>query len=255
MFRMGNFLNFRRGVITNLLMAGALACAVAPGSVFATATYDAGAFIQFIDINPDEGLSVELLIDDSTVTEFTEGDANVIEASSTPALGIEDFDSQIVRVTGDASSPATGTSTSSASASNIGSLTVINPTDEILDVVIDFFWGWDAAVTLDDPLLETAGASIVSLLMETVFGESILNETFDLVAAGSEAAGDMGSFTLSVAPGGLDGIQTFLDVEGIAIAAADDGPTPGVPGPATLALMCIGLISLASRKRSMARTD
>ena len=157
------FFNFRQGVITKQLAAAALVCAVAPGSVFATAAYDAGAFVQFTSITPDPGLIVELLIDDSSVTPFVDGVASVDEASSTPEIGATDFDSQIVRVTGEASSPATGASTSDASASNFSSITAINPTDANLELVVDFFYGWDASVLIDDPLLETAGASVAIL--------------------------------------------------------------------------------------------
>ena len=47
-----------------------------------------------------------------------------------------------------------------------------------IDVMIEFIYGWDASVVIDDALLETAGAS-VSILMQTVLGESILDEVFD----------------------------------------------------------------------------
>ncbi len=247
------FFNFRQGVITKQLAAAALVCAVAPGSVFATAAYDAGAFVQFTSITPDPGLIVELLIDDSSVTQFVDGVASVDEASSTPEIEATDFDSQIVRVTGEASSPATGASTSDASASNFSSITAINPTDANLELVVDFFYGWDASVLIDDPLLETAGAS-VAILMETVLGENILDVAFDLVAAGEGMDGSSGSFTLLLTGGSVDGIFTDLMVEGIAIASADDTPPPGVPVPATVALLCIGLLGLASRRRSSAVT-
>ena len=249
MCRISNLLNFRQGVITKSLVAGVFACAVAPGSVFATATYDAGAFVEFTSIDADDGLVVELEIDDSTVTQNAEGDASVDAAISEPVLGTTAFTSQTVMVTGEASSPASGSSLSDASARNISSISVENTTDDILDLVVAFTWAWDAIVTLDLPLLETAGAS-VSILMETVLGETIIDQAFDLVAAGEGMDLNTGLFTLSVPGGGVDGIQTVLFAEGIAIAVADDAPIPGVPVPATLALMCIGLISLASRKRT-----
>lgn len=247
MNRITNFLNFRLDRLTKLSAAGALALTLAPGSVFATAIFDTGVFANF-EIVADAGVDIFSEIDLSTVSQDATGVASVSDASSNPPQGVTAFSGHDVRVTGEASSDPVDPSSASASAQNIASLGFFNTTEDILEVVINFVYGADASATLDDPLLEIAGASAF-VFIQDVFGDVIVDEILDDLGAGDvlPVLGE-GSYTLTLGPSAFGGIQSDIFVEGLAIASPT-GPI-GVPAPATLALMCIGLISLALRKRS-----
>lgn len=252
-----NLLDLRIKAMRRMVIAGAMAVALVPGSALATASFDAGAFFQFTNITAPDGVVLSFSVDDSIVNIGPNvGDGIIDEASSLPLSGgdtdLAGITPQTVRVTGSAY-PTLGGSSYSADAYNFATVTAINTnsTGGTLDVVFDFIYGLDALTSLDDFLLENVGAS-VTLFMDAVIGgvgqgQAIVDETIDLLTAGEDFIFNQGSFTLSLSPGELNGVFVELFTEGLALSRGEE--TPGVPVPATLALLGIGLIGLASRKR------
>lgn len=243
--------------LSKTLAAGALALAMVPGSVLATATYDGGAFFQFTNVSASDNVELIFSADDCawcpTNTSLS-GSGSVFAEAFPPVVGETDLDGitpSDVRVTGSAD-PTPGVSVSSADAHSVVSITAINlsPTGGTEDVVFDFIYGADVSASLTDALLESAFAD-VSIFMDVAFGNQgapIVNEL--LSAQDNEGDPDplfgQGSFTLTLQPDGINGVQVFLDAVGQATSVSDDTQ---VPVPASLALLGIGLIGFALRKR------
>ncbi len=246
---MGRFTNlhfFQLAKLTKLSAVGALAIALAPGSLFATAIYDAGAFVDF-EIVAEAGLDVFTEIDLNTISQATTGNALVSTAESNPLQGATSFTGQDVNVVGQANSDPVDQSSAGADARNIASLGFFNPTTNALNVVINFMYGAVTSATLDNPLLEIAGASASVLIEDVLNGVVIVDESIDDLGAGSVLpVFDLVSYTLALEPFAFGGIQSDILVEGFATANPTGLIT--VSAPPTLALMCIGLLALVSLK-------
>lgn len=237
------------------LAAGALALAMVPGSVLATATYDAGAFFQFTSVTASDNVELIFSVDDCVLCPTNtslSGSGSVFADAFPPVNPDTDLDGitpSDVRVTGSAD-PTPGASVSSADAHSVVSITAINQsqTGGTEDVVFDFIYGADASTSLTDALLESAFAD-VSIFMDVVLGNQgapVVDELLSALGNDSGTLFEQGSFTLTLQPGGINGVQVFLDAFGQAISVSDDAQ---VPVPASLALLGIGLIGFASRKR------
>ena len=220
------------------LAAGAFALAMLPGAALATASYSAGAFVETVILDVQEGLLFEIDIDFDETGSATVGNAVVTDETS--IVNIDDVVEQAASVAGSAS-PASGGSTSFAFAENGLLFTAINPTDAPLDVLFEFVYGAGVATSLTSPADQNVGA-IASVLIGTALGGILVDEGFDVVgSADPDPLQDSLLYTLTIAPGSADGVFVEVVAEGVAVS--------GVPLPATLALLGIGLIGFASRKR------
>lgn len=230
------------------LAAGVLALAVVPGAALATASFDAGASLkisaEFADGLEFLGSSVDLSVEDES---FASG-IFTISAISTPVVDPElPATDQAVRVTGSAFPAGTG-STSFPLAENSTSITFANPTDQDLSVFFSYSYTADALTSLDDALLESVGATVI-VTLGTALGGDFLVDPLELFGPGQDFPPSVsGVYELEIPAGGFDGIYGDLEALGFAISTA-------VPVPTTLALLGIGLIGFASRKRSVAARD
>lgn len=221
------------------LAAGTLALAMLPGAALATASYSADAFVD-VTFTVDPGLLFVVDIDLDETASSTTGNAVVTDETSFVSIAGSPTE-QEASVAGSAS-PATGGSSSSALAANGLLFTVENPTDAPLDVLFEFVYGAGVTASMTDPS-EAVGA-IASILIGTIFSGDVLDTGFDVTGNAQDSLGDTLSYTLTVDPFFFDGLFVDVSAEGIAVS--------GVPVPATLALLGIGLMGFASRKRFVA---
>jgi hypothetical protein len=243
------------------LAAAALALILTPASVLATATYDGGAFFEFTNVSAPDTVLLLFSVDDDETNASASG-ISTTSATANPALnddtdlaGITPND---VRVTGSAD-PTLGGSVSSADATSIVSVFAQNlsPTGGTADVIFDFIYGADVMTGVTG-LLESAFVD-VTLLMDTVLGGpgepggSIVNESLSAISTDpndptdSDVLFGQGSFTLTLQPGELNGVQVVLTALGQAVSAAE----APVPVPATLALLGLGLLGVGARRKRL----
>lgn len=240
-------------IVSSLALCGALF----PTSVLAIASYDAGAFFQFTNISADPGVVLDISVEpgDNLSNTSVTGGASA-DASSTPIVGPVGNPLQEVSVSGTAGI-LPGFSISSADAFNRLSIAALNTNvgGGTVDVVFDFIYGADVSASLDDLVNESVFAS-AGIFMDTVFGGpgtqggAIIDETLDLFTAGADLLFNVGSYTLTLTPGEFNGVFVDLAVFGQAISISQ--PSNGVPLPASVALLALGLIAMRRRKRSAA---
>jgi len=228
------------------LAAGALALAMVPGSALATATYDAEAF-TFLGLEYGADIAGVGAVDlDDPYTE-TKGNADaVILADSVAANGFSSL--QDAWVTGEANPTGGAGSTSFASLDTATSITLTNTGDEEAFVSAVFDYSGSASTWLDDLANEAAGAGVSVLFGVIDFATGAVEDLVNIAITETDDPFE-GAINpeFSLSPGQSIGLFVDVSVDGLALSVKEPGQ--GVPVPATLALLGIGLLGFALRKR------
>ena len=231
------------------LAAGALALAMVPGSALATATFD-GFALANLSLEYDAPInSLGGAVDQDDA--FTDEQANATALILADFVSADDFGaSHDVQIQGEANPTGSG-SVASAGVFTSTSVLLENTGTGDASVFAAFDWFALASATLDDLVNESAGVS-VSIVLGTLdfftgVTTELVNESIDLLTAGGDSLSGQFSEELVVGAGEFLGLYVDVNVEGIAISVRDPGQ--GVPVPATLALLALGFIGLAARRK------
>jgi len=240
------------------LAAGAFALAMLPAGALATATFDATGFaaLSLDPLGEVSGIvySGAAIDDDTAFTSAQPGGKAVATIDTDSVLALDGFTLQDAAVSGSAD-PSGGGSNAFASLTTSTSFEATNTTGGDLTVPFDLDYLATASTSLTDVLNEAVGAGVNIEFGTYAFdfntGQFIETTLFQLVysltAPGILGDQDLYSDTVEIGAGETLGFYVDVDVDGQ--ATSRNPPGGGVPVPATLALLGIGLIGLASRRR------
>ncbi len=246
------------------IAAAVLAWAILPGSALAMATYDVAAFADlFFDELPVGVTSTAA--PPPTITAGTSETGNAQAQAVVNASTVVLTDDEAIhnaRVFGQANATGADPSSSSfASLSTSSAITLENASLEVQSVDIFLAYSANLVTTLDDILNEAVSASVEIFLdaFDFATGANTPLFSFERFIDSVDEILVQDAFETTVSVAGSDGefpgevgLTLRVNVLGSAESVRIEPPVPGVPVPATLALLGIGLLGLASHRRRAA---